>query len=169
LVRHLVLDAAPKSLDSSLAGLRALGMRVDARLLLDRALGERQAEGHAAALADLIARADVDRVTVRLAALAAPLSPWGLDLAVDELVERLAPVLARAARGRGTGVTFEVGEFRELDLTLAVVTRVLALPELARLDAGVALPASLPDSLPALDHLTAWARDRVAAGGSGIR
>jgi NAD-dependent aldehyde dehydrogenases len=169
LVRHLVVDASPKSLDKALTALRDTGVRVDARLLLDRACGERQAERHLAALTALVDRPDLDRVTVRLPALAAPLSPWGFELAVDELVERLEPFLARASRGRGTTVTFEVSEFDDLDLTLAVVTRVLGRPDFARIDAGVALPASLPDSLPALDRLTSWARERVAAGGAGIR
>jgi RHH-type transcriptional regulator, proline utilization regulon repressor / proline dehydrogenase / delta 1-pyrroline-5-carboxylate dehydrogenase len=169
LVRHLVLDSSPKNLDKSLAAVRALGMRVDARLLLDRARGVRQADEHLTALARLLDRPDVDRVTVRLAAVAAPLSLWGFDLAVDELVDRVAPRFAKAARGRGKAITLDVGEFGDLDLALAVFTRLLADPELRTVDAGITLPAALPDTLPALDHLTAWARDRVAAGGAGIR
>jgi RHH-type proline utilization regulon transcriptional repressor/proline dehydrogenase/delta 1-pyrroline-5-carboxylate dehydrogenase len=169
LVRHLVLDAAPKRLDRSLAGLRAHGVRIDARLLLDRARGVRQADEHLAGVAALLDRADVDRVTIRLAAVAAPLSLWGFDLAVEELVERVGPLFARAARGRGKAITLDVAEFGDLDLALAVFTRLLAVSELRAVDAGIALPAALPDTLPALDHLTAWARDRVAAGGAGIR
>jgi len=73
LVRHLVLDSSPKGLDKSLAAVRTLGVRVDARLLLDRARGVRQADEHLASLARLLDRSDVDRVTVRLAAVAAPI------------------------------------------------------------------------------------------------
>ncbi|MBP0723518.1 proline dehydrogenase family protein, partial [Escherichia coli] len=40
---------------------------------------------------------------------------------------------------------------------------------LAGLEAGIVLQAYLPDALPALQQLTAWAGERVAAGGAHIK
>ena len=60
-------------------------------------------------------------------------------------------------------------EYRDLDLTIAVFTRILEDPRLRSLEAGIVLQAYLPDALPALEQLTAWARARVAAGGARIK
>ncbi len=57
-------------------------------------------------------------------------------------------------------------EYRDLDLTIAVFTRILEDPRLQGLEAGIVLQAYLPDALPALQELTAWARQRVARGGA---
>ncbi len=60
-------------------------------------------------------------------------------------------------------------EYRDLDLTIAVFTRILEDPRLQGLEAGIVLQAYLPDALPALQQLTAWAQERVAAGGARIK
>src|SRR5699024_5305870 len=48
-------------------------------------------------------------------------------------------------------------------------TRLLDDPRLQGLEAGVVLQAYLPDALPVLRELTAWAQGRVAAGGARIK
>ena len=60
-------------------------------------------------------------------------------------------------------------EYRDLDLTIAVFTRILEDPRLTGLEAGIVLQAYLPDALPALRRLTAWAQERVDAGGARIK
>ena len=169
MVRHLVVENTPKTLEKALASTGDDDARIDVRLLGDAPLGEQQAAAHLAELLELLDRSDVDGVTLRLAEVVAPRSPWGFDEAVALLVERLEPLFQRADRGRAKSITLEVVEFRDLDLTLAVFTRLLSKGEFATLAAGIALPATLPDSLPALDRLTAWTRERVQAGGAGIR
>lgn len=169
MVRHLVVENSPKSLERALAETGDDDVRIDVRLLGEAAIGEQQAADHLAELLDLLDRDDVDGVTLRLAEIVGPRSPWGFDETVALLVDRLDPLFQRAARGRAKSITLDVAEFRDLDLTLAVFTRILAQGEFATLAAGIALPASLPDSLPALDRLTAWSRERGQAGGAGIR
>lgn len=169
LVRHLVLDASPKRLDKSLAAVHGQGMRVDARLLLDRAAGTRELAGHVEGLVALVERSDVDRLTIGVGPFVSIRSPWGFDRAAFELAEALAPVYARAARGRAKPITLEVAELRDLDLAIDALTRLLTREELSSYEGAIALPAALPDSLPALDRLTEWARRRVAAGGAGLR
>src|SRR5690606_29808621 len=53
--------------------------------------------------------------------------------------------------------------------TIAVFTRLLEDPRLKHLEAGIVLQTYLPDALPALRELTAWARDRVEHGGAAIK
>lgn len=169
LVRHLVVDAAPKHLDRTLAELRDDDIRLDLHPIGEPALGPWQAAERRDAVVDLLAREDVDGVTVRLAAVAVPRSPWAFEASVDEQTELLAALLRRTADGRPTAITVEAVEHRELDVTLAAFTRALGLPGLTGRAAGIAIPTSHPDAVAAFDRLTAWARERVAAGGAGIR
>ncbi len=69
----------------------------------------------------------------------------------------------------GTFINLDMEEYRDLDLTIAVFTRLLEDPRLQQLEAGIVLQAYLPDALPALEELTAWARVRVAAAGRASR
>jgi RHH-type proline utilization regulon transcriptional repressor/proline dehydrogenase/delta 1-pyrroline-5-carboxylate dehydrogenase len=76
----------------------------------------------------------------------------------------------RVAPGSGTTfINLDMEEYRDLDLTIAVFTRILADPRLTGLEAGIVLQAYLPDALPALERLTAWAQERVANGGAPIK
>ena len=170
MVRHLVVDATPKRLGATLAALRRPGVRLNVNLLGEAVLGEREAARRLAGIAGLLARPDVDYVSVKVSAIAAQLPAWGFDEAVDRVVERLVPLYEQAARSRSKKfINLDMEEYHDLDLTLAVFTRLLGRPELAQFEAGIVLQAYLPDALPALERLTAWARDRVAAGGAGIK
>lgn len=170
MVRHLVVDAAPKRLDRAFVRLRQPGIRLDVHPLGEVALGEREARRRLEEIAELLARPDVDQISLTVRDVAGRLTPWGFDANVDRGVERLLPLYRQAARSRDRKLlTLAVGEHRDLDLTLAVFIRLLSEPELRGLEAGIVLPASLPESLPALERLTTWGRERVAGGGAGIR
>jgi RHH-type proline utilization regulon transcriptional repressor/proline dehydrogenase/delta 1-pyrroline-5-carboxylate dehydrogenase len=60
-------------------------------------------------------------------------------------------------------------EFRDLDLTIEVFRRILEQPKLKDLEAGIVIQAYLPDSFRAMQGLTAWASQRRAQGGAGIK
>ncbi len=168
MVGHLVVDARPDKLGAALQTLRAGGARLNLNLLGEAVLGEKEAARRLAGIHDLIRRPDVDYVSVKVSAIAAHLSLWAFDDMVDRVVERLLPLYLSAAAD-GTFVNLDMEEYRDLDLTIAVFTRLLEDPRLQGLEAGIVLQAYLPDALPALRELTAWARQRVAAGGSGIK
>ena len=57
-------------------------------------------------------------------------------------------------------------EYRDLDLTMAVFTRLLDRPEFEDLEAGIVLQAYLPDSFAAMIRLQEWAAARRARGGA---
>lgn len=170
LVRHLIVDATPKRLTRTLGKLRRPGVRLNVNLLGEAVLGEREAERRLAGIAGLLARPDVDYVSVKVSSIASQLPAWGFDEAVERVVAKLGPLYEQAARSRTRKfINLDMEEYRDLDLTIAVFTRLLARPELRELEAGIVLQAYLPDALPALERLTAWARERVAAGGAGIK
>ncbi|WBU37161.1 bifunctional proline dehydrogenase/L-glutamate gamma-semialdehyde dehydrogenase [Homoserinibacter sp. YIM 151385] len=170
MVEHLVIDATPAKLDTTLAALRADGRRLNINLLGEAVLGDGEADRRLAGTIDLLGRDDVDYVSVKVSAVASQLSMWGFDETVDRVVQRLLPLYGAAARARTrTFINLDMEEYRDLDLTIAVFTRLLEKPGLEDFEAGIVLQAYLPDSLQALQQLTAWARSRRAAGGAAIK
>ncbi len=170
MVAHLVVDADPKRLGKTLRTLRTRGIRLNVNLLGEAVLGDREARGRLAGTQELLARDDVDYVSVKVSSVVSQLSMWGFDETVTRVVERLTPLYEQAAVSRSTKfINLDMEEYRDLDLTIAVFTALLEQPALKRLEAGIVLQAYLPDSVAALDHLTTWARQRVAEGGAGIK
>ncbi len=168
MVGHLVVDARPDKLGPAIAAIRESGARLNLNLLGEAVLGEDEALRRLAGIHTLIRRDDVDYVSVKVSAIASHISMWAFDEVVDKVVERLMPLFLTAATDL-TFINLDMEEYRDLDLTIAVFTRILEDPRLRGLEAGIVLQAYLPDALPALRELTAWAQQRVAAGGARIK
>ncbi|GAA3199079.1 bifunctional proline dehydrogenase/L-glutamate gamma-semialdehyde dehydrogenase [Microbacterium terregens] len=173
MVGHLVVDARPDKLGPAIARIRESGARLNLNLLGEAVLGEQEALRRLDGIHELIRRPDVDYVSVKVSAIASHISMWAFDEVVDKVIERLLPLyLTAASPDAANGPTFinlDMEEYRDLDLTIAVFTRLLEDPRLQGLEAGIVLQAYLPDALPALEQLTAWARMRVGAGGARIK
>ncbi len=175
MVGHLVIDARPEKLGPAIARIRERGAKLNLNLLGEAVLGESEALRRLEGIHELIRRPDVDYVSVKVSAIASHISMWAFDEVVDRVVERLLPLYLTAAdpsTSSGTGTTFinlDMEEYRDLDLTIAVFQRLLDDPRLKDLEAGIVLQAYLPDALPALGRLTAWAQERVATGGARIK
>lgn len=168
MVGHLIVDARPDKLGPALQTLRESGARLNLNLLGEAVLGEAEALRRLEGIHELVRRDDVDYVSVKVSAIASHLSMWAFDEIVDRVVERLRPLYLSASED-GTFLNLDMEEYRDLDLTMAVFMRLLDDPRLKGLEAGIVLQAYLPDALPALRTLTAWARERVAAGGARIK
>jgi RHH-type transcriptional regulator, proline utilization regulon repressor / proline dehydrogenase / delta 1-pyrroline-5-carboxylate dehydrogenase len=170
LVGHLVVDAEPDVLAGRLAEARSDGKRLNLNLLGEAVLGEREAGRRLERTLALIARDDVDHVSVKISGIASQLHPWAFDAEVERITDRLRRLYdAALATDPPTFVNLDLEEHRDLDLTVAVFTKVLAEPAYRDLHAGIVLQAYLPDSVGALRQLTSFARDRRAAGGAPIR
>jgi RHH-type proline utilization regulon transcriptional repressor/proline dehydrogenase/delta 1-pyrroline-5-carboxylate dehydrogenase len=168
MVGHLVVDARPEKLGPALAKIRESGARLNLNLLGEAVLGEKEALRRLDGIHELIRRDDVDYVSVKVSAIASHVSMWAFDELVSRVIERLLPLYLTAA-DNGTFINLDMEEYRDLDLTVAVFTRLLSHPRLRDMEAGIVLQAYLPDALPALQGLTEWARTRVAAGGARIK
>ncbi|MDQ1598029.1 MAG: RHH-type transcriptional regulator, proline utilization regulon repressor / proline dehydrogenase, partial [Microbacteriaceae bacterium] len=146
----------------------AVGLNVN--LLGEAVLGEREAARRLAGTHDLLARDDVDYVSIKVSATVAPHSPWAFDADVSHVVERLTPLFERAAAASPAKfINLDMEEYKDLDLTIAVFTRILDEPRFAELQAGIVLQAYLPDALGAMIRLGDWAARRRAAGGAPIK
>ena len=170
MVGHLLVDATDARLGRSIARIRERGVRLNINLLGEAVLGRREAERRLTGTEKLLARPDVDYVSIKVSATVPPHSPWAFDEAVDHIEASLLPLFTQAATSsNGKFINLDMEEYRDLELTLAVFTRLLDRPELLGLEAGIVLQAYLPDALSAMIRLQDWARARRARGGAAIK
>ncbi|MFZ4843913.1 proline dehydrogenase family protein [Mycetocola saprophilus] len=171
LTEHLVIEAPDAELRERFAAIRTQGVQLGALPMGAAVLGDDGAARALDRLSALAHRDDVDRVSVRVGDLITDASPWAFDPALETITGRVAALISSATRTAGTLVELVVEDYRELDLTQAVVIRLLADPALRAYPLSIALPVSLPDVLESVTALSDHASARVAAGGAplGIR
>src|SRR5699024_10408003 len=119
---------------------------------------------------ELLERDDVDYVSIKVSSLVSQISPWDTPGTVERCLERLRPLYDTAtASSPHAFVNLDMEEYRDLEMTIEVFTAMLSEPRFHDLEAGIVLQAYLPDALPALERLIAFATERRAAGGSPIK
>ncbi|MGH9046493.1 MAG: proline dehydrogenase family protein, partial [Acidimicrobiales bacterium] len=167
----LIYPADPASaLGRRLSRLWRAGRRPNLNLLGEAVLGWDEAERRTAAIENLLARGDVDCVSVKVSAIAPGLSLVDFEGSLDRLSEPMRRLYRAAARSDPPKlVNLDMEEHRDLDLTVSLFMRLLDEPEFASLTAGLALQAYLPDTHGALDGLLAWARRRFERTGVPVR
>jgi RHH-type proline utilization regulon transcriptional repressor/proline dehydrogenase/delta 1-pyrroline-5-carboxylate dehydrogenase len=170
LVGHLVVDAHDSALTQHLAKAREEGFRLNINLLGEAVLGEGEAMSRVERTTALLARDDVDYVSIKDSSLVSQISTWDTAGTVARVTDRLRPVY-RAAKARSPHafVNMDMEEYRDLDLTIAVFTSLLSEPEFKDLETGIVLQAYLPDSNRGMDELLEFAQQRVADGGAPIK
>ncbi|WP_208091481.1 bifunctional proline dehydrogenase/L-glutamate gamma-semialdehyde dehydrogenase [Brevibacterium pigmentatum] len=171
MVGHMVVDARDKQFGKTVAALTADGHRLNINLLGEAVLGDGEADNHLEQTHRLLARDDVDYVSVKVSSVASQISMWAFDETVDYVVDRLRPLYQQAAKAP-TGAKFvnlDMEEYQDLELTIAVFTRLLSEPEFKDLEAGIVIQAYQPDALGAVQRLSEFASRRVENGGVGIK
>ncbi len=171
MVRHLIVDATDKRLGRSIHRIKGDqdGVRLNINLLGEAVLGEAEATKRLADTEKLLARDDVDYVSIKVSSTVSPHSPWSFDDAVQHAAEALLPLYRRAVAEGGKFINLDMEEYKDLDLTLEVFTSILDREEFLSLEAGVVLQAYLPDALAAMHRLQEWAAARVARGGAPVK
>lgn len=174
MVGHLIVDATDAKLGPAIAKIRKDGINLNVNLLGEAVLGEHEASRRLEGTHTLLARPDVDYVSIKVSSTVAPHSPWAFDEAVEHVVEKLTPLFQRAASFAKAGqkakfINLDMEEYKDLDMTIAVFTRILDKPEFKNLEAGIVLQAYLPDALSAMIRLQDWAAERRANGGAAIK
>jgi RHH-type proline utilization regulon transcriptional repressor/proline dehydrogenase/delta 1-pyrroline-5-carboxylate dehydrogenase len=170
MVGHLIVDATDAKLGPAIAKIRKDGIKLNVNLLGEAVLGEHEASRRLEGTHTLLARPDVDYVSIKVSSTVAPHSVWAFDEAVKDVVEKLTPLFRRAASfPKAKFINLDMEEYKDLDLTIAVFTRILDKPEFQNLEAGIVLQAYLPDALAAMIRLQDWAAARRADGGAAIK
>lgn len=170
MVGHLIVDATDAKLGPAIAKIRKDGIKLNVNLLGEAVLGEHEASRRLEGTHTLLARPDVDYVSIKVSSTVAPHSPWAFDEAVEHVVEKLTPLFERAASfPKAKFINLDMEEYKDLDMTIAVFTRILDQPQFKNLEAGIVLQAYLPDALSAMIRLQDWAAERRANGGAAIK
>lgn len=170
MVGHLLIDASDTRLGASVARLQRDGVRLNINLLGEAILGQHEARRRLEGTRRLLARDDIDYVSIKVSSVIAPHNHWAHDQAVERVHERLLPLYRQAAStSPHKFINLDMEEYKDLDLTLEAFMGILERGELFNLEAGIVLQAYLPDALPAMMRLQSWAADRVARGGAPIK
>ena len=170
LIGHLIIDASDQKLTRSLKHLTKKGDQLNINLLGEAVLGDQEADRRLAGVSALIARDDVDYVSVKVSAVSSQLSMWAYDETVERVVTRLIPLYQQAAATTPpTFINLDMEEFKDLDMTIDVFRRVLSDPTLTNYTGGIVLQAYLPEALGAMKVLNTFATARVKAGGAPIK
>ena len=174
MVGHMVIDARPEPFGKAVKAMHEAGHRLNINLLGEAVLGEQEADRHLQDTRRLLARNDVDYVSIKVSSVASQISMWDYPGTVDYVVDRLRPLYEDAveleAAGRGQKfINLDMEEYQDLHLTIDVFERLLSEPAFKQLEAGIVLQAYLPDALAATQRLAEFGAHRVADGGAGIK
>jgi len=155
----VILPASRRRLARHAALRRRQGIRLDD-----------EAETRLRRVTEVLSDPAVEYVSVKISSVCSQLEVLAFDLEVERIAERLRELYDTAQRYRPAKfVNLDMEEYRDLDLTLAVFRKVLDEGPYERTGAGIVLQAYLPDSLPALEELCAWARARHARTGGWVK
>ncbi|MEV8182690.1 bifunctional proline dehydrogenase/L-glutamate gamma-semialdehyde dehydrogenase [Specibacter sp. NPDC078692] len=170
MVGHLIVDATDAKLGPAIAKIRKDGVDLNVNLLGEAVLGKNEAARRLEGTLKLLARDDVDYVSIKESSTVAPHSPWAFDDAVNHVVEKLTPLYTLAnSFAKAKFINLDMEEYKDLTMTIAVFKRILDKPEFKNLEAGIVLQAYLPDTLAAMIDLQEWAAARRAEGGAAVK
>jgi RHH-type transcriptional regulator, proline utilization regulon repressor / proline dehydrogenase / delta 1-pyrroline-5-carboxylate dehydrogenase len=170
LIGHLIIDASDTKLPASLKRLSKKGDRLNINLLGEAVLGDKEADRRLEGVRALIARTDVDYVSVKVSAISSQLSMWAYSETVERVVGRLIPLYRQAAATTPpTFINLDMEEFKDLDMTIDVFEKVLGDKSLRGYTGGIVLQAYLPEALAAMKRIQSFAAARVKAGGAPVK
>jgi RHH-type proline utilization regulon transcriptional repressor/proline dehydrogenase/delta 1-pyrroline-5-carboxylate dehydrogenase len=176
--QNVILPGEEEDLRRYLEERRRAGMRLNLNQLGEAILGEAEAARRLAAYLALLARNDVEYISVKVSSVFSQIDLVAFRPTVARVAERLRTLYREAARhryrhpdGRVTPkfINLDMEEYRDLDLTVTAFREVLDEPEFLPLSAGIVLQAYLPDSHRVQRELTAWALARRSRGGAPIK
>jgi RHH-type proline utilization regulon transcriptional repressor/proline dehydrogenase/delta 1-pyrroline-5-carboxylate dehydrogenase len=144
------------------------GIQLNINVLGEAVLGEREANERFERVLEMMSRAHVDYVSVKLSSVVSQLTMIDHEGSLSRVSDKLR-LLYRASVEYGVFVNLDMEEFRDLRLTVDAFRSVLSEPEFETLNAGIVLQAYLPDSHDALEELLFWAKVRFAAAAAASR
>lgn len=175
---HVILPGELNELDKHIRRRNQEGVRVNLNHLGEAILGEEEALKRLQIYLEDLANPHIEYISVKISTICSQLNLIAWDNTLDILAMRLRQ-LYRAARDHtfvrkdGTKVpkfvNLDMEEYRDLDLTIALFTKVLDEPEFLHFSAGIVLQSYLPDSYLHQQELTLWAMKRVGRGGAPIK
>src|SRR5882762_187296 len=174
----LILPGEDADLRRYLAERRADGIRLNLNQLGEAILGEEEAARRLEAYRALLARDDVEYISVKVSSVSSQLELSAFRQTVLVVKDRLRTLYRQALGhqyrhpdGRVTPkfVNLDMEEYRDLALTVTAFQEVLDEDEFMALPAGIVLQAYLPESHRVQRGLVAWALARIERHGAPIK
>lgn len=175
--QRTIIPGETKPFLAHLSKRKAEAVRMNINHIGEAVLGEEEALHRLDSyLADLRNPA-IEQISIKVSTIYSQIQPLAFDQTVDELIHRLIKVYREArdnqfVKADGTSkpkfINLDMEEYRDLDLTAVAFMKTLDMDEFKALEAGIVLQAYVPDSYHMMQEITAWAKNRVAAGGSPI-
>jgi len=175
---HLIIPGEPDELASVLQSRRNKGLRININHIGEEVLGEQEALSRLNMYIEDLKNPAIEYVSVKISSIFSQINPLAFDHCVGILCQRLSELYRAADSYKFVGqdgtrsskfVYLDMEAYRDLEMTAAAFTSTLEQDEFKHTFAGMALQAYLPDSCHILHDITAWARKRVAAGGSPVK
>ena len=175
---NVILPGEEGDLRRYLQARREGGVRLNLNQLGEAILGEAEAARRLDAYLELLAREDVEYISVKLSSVFSQINLMAFDQTVEQIKTRLRTLYRQAlshlyqpphGAARPKFINLDMEEYRDLHLTVRAFCEVLDEPAFLSLRAGIVLQAYLPDAFHVQQHLTEWARARVARGGAPIK
>ena len=168
LSKGLILPYEVKSLSKILRRRTKQGIRLNINVLGEAVLGQREADARFKQILEMIARPDVDYISVKLSAVVAQMITIDHAGSLEKVCDRLR-ILYRASQENKTFINLDMEEYRDLALTVDAFKRVLSEKEFSNFTAGIVLQAYLPESHAAFYDLVTWAKERHVKSGGTIK
>jgi RHH-type transcriptional regulator, proline utilization regulon repressor / proline dehydrogenase / delta 1-pyrroline-5-carboxylate dehydrogenase len=174
---NVILPAEPEHLSGHLRKRREQGIRMNVNFLGEAILSEPEAQRRLDQHLDALRLDDTEVFSVKISTLFSQVNPLAREHTLGVLCDRLERLLRAAAETRfrrpdGSVVPkfiyLDMEEYRDLFLTGEAFLRTLDRTGLEQARAGMALQAYIPDSFAMQQRVNAWARERVARGGSPV-
>jgi RHH-type proline utilization regulon transcriptional repressor/proline dehydrogenase/delta 1-pyrroline-5-carboxylate dehydrogenase len=175
---HAIISGETEALQRYLQGRKNEGVRININHLGEAVLGEEEARVQLHKYLRDLKNPAIEYISVKISTIFSQILPLAFDYSVNIIAERLSKLYRTAAAHHFTRadgirvpkfVNLDMESYRDLAITAAAFMRALDRPEFTHYSAGMALQAYLPDSYSMLQEITAWARQRVNAGGSPVK
>jgi RHH-type proline utilization regulon transcriptional repressor/proline dehydrogenase/delta 1-pyrroline-5-carboxylate dehydrogenase len=168
LSRDLILASESGPLQRHLDSREREGIHLNINVLGEAVLGEREANERFDRVLEMMRRARVNYISVKLSSVVSQLTMIDHEGSLGRVSEKLR-LLYRSAQRESVFVNLDMEEFRDLRLTVDAFRSVLSETEFEALDAGLVLQAYLPDSHEAVEELVMWAKARFARRGGRVK
>lgn len=154
------------------------GVTININNLGEAVLGEEECHTRLTKYLTDLKNPQIQYISVKISTIYSQIQSLAFEHTITVLMERLSQLFRTArdntfTRSDGTQVVkfvnLDMEEYRDLEITMEAFTRTLDLEEFRMHSAGIVLQAYLPDSYAVQQQLTAWAQQRVAAGGAPIK
>jgi RHH-type proline utilization regulon transcriptional repressor/proline dehydrogenase/delta 1-pyrroline-5-carboxylate dehydrogenase len=176
--RHMIIPGEREALEAFLLKRRRQGIKTNINHIGEEVLGEEEAASRLDLYLSDLRNPAVEHISIKISTIYSQIQPLAFDHTVDVLQKRLSTLYRAAAENKfvrqdGTRVQkfvhLDMEAYRDLAITAEAFIRTLDQTEFKNFTAGMALQAYLPDSYHILREITAWARQRVAGGGSPVK